>query len=367
MRRLGNVALAAFLLPLLFADAAPAAESPRPLWGPLHPGPDPVGFRVVEARDAARGDRPLQVAVWYPARPLPAGPPVTYRDYFALTVSQSDFHAPTAGEVDRAASGFVAFLSRQGIPEATGWRWMAAPMLARRDAPALGGRVPLVLVAQGNGEGAPDQAVLCEYLASHGYVVATTPSPMAITGPMKSEGEIGTRAEEQARDLQFVAHAAAKWSNVRPGGLAVVGYSFGARGALLFAIRETGTRAFVSLDGGIGTSLGRSQMEKSPLFDTAGVRAPLLHAYEEEDAFMKPDFTLLREVAHGGLELLATSGMHHVHFSTVGFAAIAFPEMAKSTHAGPGLSESLARVARAALELLDRTLAPAGAAHSVKP
>jgi dienelactone hydrolase len=363
MRRSMTAGFAAVLLSLSLVGAR-AADSPRPLWGPLRPGPDPVGFRVVEARDSERGDRPLQIAVWYPSRALPAGPPMTYRDYFALTVSQGDLHAPSAGEVDKAAAGFVAFLSRQGIPEATGWRWMAAPMLARRDAPALEGKFPLVLVAQGNGEGAPDQAVLCEYLASHGFLVATTPSPMAITGPMKSEAEIGARAQEQARDLQFLARAAAKWSNVRPDGLAVIGYSFGARGALLFAMREHGTRAFVSLDGGIGTALGRSQMEQSPLFDTAGVKAPVLHAYEEEDAFMKPDFTLLREVAHGGLELLPTSGMHHVHFSTIGFAAAAFPEVAKSTHAGEGLPESLVRVFRAALALLDRALAPAGASRS---
>jgi dienelactone hydrolase len=366
-RPTGSAWLAALLAPLLFAGGPPAADSLRPLWGPLEPGPDPVGFRIVEARDASRGGRPLQIAVWYPSRPLPAGPTMTYRDYFALTVSQADLHAPSDGEVDRKASEFVAFLVRQSIPEATGWRWLAAPMLARRDAPPLDERFPLVLVAQGNGEGAPDQAVLCEYFASHGYVVATMPSPMAITGPMKSEEEIGERAEDQARDLRFLAHAASRWPNVREKDFGVMGYSFGARGALLFAMREPGVRAFVSLDGGIGTALGRNQMEKSPLFVTSGVRAPVLHAYEKEDAFMKPDFTLLHEVAHGGLEFLPTSGMHHVHFSTIGFAAVAFPEMAKATHAGPDLRESLARVARAALQLLDRTLAPAGALPVVTP
>jgi predicted dienelactone hydrolase len=61
-------------------------------------------------------------------------------------------------------------------------QWLDAPMLAARDAPPGGGRFPLVLLEQGNGQTLRDQAPLAEYLASHGYVVATSPSPTLITG-----------------------------------------------------------------------------------------------------------------------------------------------------------------------------------------
>ena len=46
-------------------------------------------------------------------------------------------------------------------------------MHVRRDATPLQRAFPLVLIAQGNRQDAPDQAVLSEFLASHGYVVAS--------------------------------------------------------------------------------------------------------------------------------------------------------------------------------------------------
>ena len=48
-------------------------------------------------------------------------------------------------------------------------------------------------VAQGNAQTVQDQAHLAEYLASYGYVVATTPSPMLITGPLTDESQVGAR------------------------------------------------------------------------------------------------------------------------------------------------------------------------------
>ncbi len=53
---------------------------------------------------------------------------------------------------------------------------------------------------QGNQEGAIDQAVVAEYLASHGYLVVTTPSPMRRT-PMQADSEVGRAAERQALEL----------------------------------------------------------------------------------------------------------------------------------------------------------------------
>lgn len=56
---------------------------------------------------------------------------------------------------------------------------------------------------------------------------------------------------------------------------------------------------------------------------------------------MTPDFGLLRQVARGGLELVPTADLHHHHFTHLGFAAAAEPELARATGAGPGLPASL--------------------------
>jgi dienelactone hydrolase len=204
-----------------------------------------------------------------------------------------------------------------------------------------------------------DQAVLAELLASHGYAVATCPSPMNISGPMQDASEIAARAEEQAADLAFVRHELRDDVHVDASRLAVVGHSFGARGALLFAMQDRAVRALVSLDGGIGTALGRDAMEKSPLFRARGLDIPMLHAYEELDEFMTPDFALLRAVAGERLELVPTRGLRHVHFTTVGFAAAAWSDVARATGAGEGVTESLATIVSRTIERIARALAPA--------
>jgi dienelactone hydrolase len=315
-----------------------------------------VSLRVLEERDAARAGRPVQITLLLPA----AGstrPRLTYGDYLALTPREKDFGPVPEGRVDEVTRAWIDFLAERGIRGEVARGWLAAPMLGHRDGPAAEGRFPLVLVAQGNRHSAVDQAILAELLASHGYAVATSPSPMNVSGPMKDEAEIGPRAEEQAADLAFVFHRLRRERGVDAARVAVVAHSFGARGALLFAMQEKAVRALVSLDGGIGTALGRDALERSALFARAGFDIPVLHAYQELDDFMKPDFGLLRAVAGERLELLPTRGMHHAHFSSLGFAAAWSPEIARASGAGPGLADSLAAVVARTLATVAKGLA----------
>ena len=344
-----ETALAALVL------AAPAS----PLLGGVLPGPHAVAFRVLGRRDAGRRDRPVQIALWLPAREPGSKPPLAYRDYFALSLTEKELVPAAEDARAKAEAGWTSFVAERGIPEEIAARWLAAPMLARPDAAPAPGRFPLVLVAQGNGQSAMDQAVLAELLASHGYTVGSCPSPMNISGPMQDASEIAARAEEQAADLAFVLRQLERDPHVDAARLAVVGHSFGARGALLLAMQEGAVRALVSLDGGIGTGLGRDAMEGSKLFKASGLSIPLLHAYEELDDYMKPDFGLLQKVAGEHLDLLPTRGLHHVHFTTLGFAASAWPEVARATGAGPEAPESLSAVVERTLDVVTRALVPA--------
>ncbi|HZJ70276.1 MAG TPA: hypothetical protein VFF36_05040, partial [Planctomycetota bacterium] len=165
------------------------AAAPPPL--AVDPGPLPVGFTVIRKTDTSRKLNekepwPVEIGLWYPA--ASGGEPLRYRDYVALD-----------GEVE----GYRKFLRGNGVMTEAGIdAWLDAPLLARRDARARPGRFPVVLIGGGMGGALADQAVLAEHLASRGYVVATTPSPVRLGVPMESDADVLPMAQAQQRDLE---------------------------------------------------------------------------------------------------------------------------------------------------------------------
>ncbi len=277
----------------------------------LEPGPQPVGYRRAEAVD-----------LWYPA------------------------------EGDGRAMKFRDYLKRDEKSEVLD-QFIDDDVLAKADAPAQKKRFPLVLIAQGNGEDAADQAILSEYLASNGFVVASVPSPM-IAKPMTSDSEIASFAEAQADALEKARKVAVDQGLAQPKRTVVIGHSFGARAALLLTMRDPSIRALISLDGGIGTATGTSELMAARSFKKNAKLPPVMHIYEELDPFMKPDFTLLHEVRGYQLNTVQTADMHHIHFTTYGFASAAHPEVAKATNAGKRIKESVVMTALTVLDFVQR-------------
>jgi dienelactone hydrolase len=280
----------------------------------------PVGFAVLVAPDSARlaggqTARPIQIAIWYPSVSR-AGAAMTYRDYVELVAGERGALI-TAEAKAAAVADVTAPLHAHGVPDSLIDRWLNRPMVAIRGVPSRAGRFPLVLIAQGNGESPHDQVVLAELLASRGYLVATTPSPMRIAERLTDENQTGRRAQEQADDLAFTVDWMRPRTDVDPSRLAIIGHSFGVRGGLLLAMQRP-VLALVSLDGGIGTSTGFLQMRCAIPADSELRRTSILHFYEEVDPFMKPDFTLLLGLRSSERWLVHVTGMHHHHFTSLG-------------------------------------------------
>jgi|GEM_PF-266741 len=279
---------------------------------------------------------------------------MTYRDYVALTGSElNPERLADKAAADEAVEAFRSFLVTAKVTSADVTRLLATPMIAVRDAKPAKGRFPLVLIAQGNGQSAHDQAFLAEAMAAHGYIVATVPSATRISGPMKGEEEIVAKASEQADDLAYAASQVKTRAEIQQEGLAVVGHSFGARAALLFAMGQPSLRAFVSLDGGIGAKTGRGLLERSPLFDAKALKAPLLHLYEELDAFMEPDFGLIDSLDGSHRYLVKVPDVHHVHFTSAGPLLSRAPSLAKATRADSSSLRSVEAVQAATICFLD--------------
>jgi predicted dienelactone hydrolase len=164
------------LVPALLVFYSAAAQAP-PIWNGLQPGRYGAGVSVSTAGS-------LPITVWYPSSA--AGKPVTL-----------------AGFVTSAAS-FADEAGVDGLPAEIITRYASQPLFATADAPAAAGRFPLVVVAQGNQQRPLHQAVLAEYLASHGFVVVTAIST-TVTAPMKTAEDVGPAAQREAEQLEKLA------------------------------------------------------------------------------------------------------------------------------------------------------------------
>ncbi|HEY6141791.1 MAG TPA: acyl-CoA thioester hydrolase/BAAT C-terminal domain-containing protein [Thermoanaerobaculia bacterium] len=318
----------ALTIAFLAALAFPAQASSPALWAGLKAGPYAVGYVHFESGEP--------IDVWYPAGA--PGQPLTFAQYLG-----------------GRAAGMRSFLKEQGLPEESIARLLDASMFATREAVPAARPEALVLMAQGNGQDAADQAVLAEYIASHGYIVASVPSPM-IRQPMTGQSQIGSFAERQADALEAAMRRVRRILPARRERVAVIGHSFGARAALLLAMRHPQIRALISLDGGIGTSTGVAEMRAAKSFRRTARLPATLHIYEDLDAFMKPNFAFLESLRARRLRIEKAKAMHHAHFTTYGFAAAVIPEFAKVTNAGPEIQVNVAMMARKVLRFLSAEL-----------
>src|ERR1700689_5194873 len=212
------------------------------------PGPDAVGLKVVEQYDFSRSyrpvtdgwgkpnqgerARPLQTLIWYPAQKS-NGKAMTVGDYGDLLATETSF----------------------GKPELwSDWKWwiegmkptLKDSMWAVRDAPLLAGRFPVVIYAPSLSSMSWENADICEYLASHGYVVVASPDMGATSRGMTADLN-GVNA--QAQDISFLIGYAQTLPNTDMSKIAVGGFSWGGISNLFAAARDNRIDALFALDG----------------------------------------------------------------------------------------------------------------------
>ena len=221
-----------------------------------------VGLRVVQQYDYARvykdktdltsgtvasGERarPLQTLIWYPANKV-AGTPLRYDDYLRLAATEVHF-GRSAAEVDQAVAANMEE-NYANLSDAQKRTERARAMSAVRDAPAAPGKFPVVIYAPGSSSSAHENADLCEYLASHGYLVLAAASTGVHTRSINTDLE---GAEAQAADISFLTGFAGTLAQADRSHLAVVGYSFGGLANVLAAAKDDRINALVALDGSV--------------------------------------------------------------------------------------------------------------------
>ncbi|MGX4640546.1 dienelactone hydrolase family protein [Massilia sp. SYSU DXS3249] len=319
-----------FAVLVLFFPAG-AGQAASQFVFPNPSGPFAVGFKAVHQYDHARAyrsdvdaatgkryegeqARPVQTLVWYPAGA--PGKPMVYSDYLRLIGSEDDF-GRTEAQAGALADRFVrdGYLAVSGLEQ--GQAALRDPMRAQRDAGTAPGSFPVVIYAPSISAPAAENADLCEYLASHGYIVIASPSLGTRGREMASDLE---GAETHAADIAFLVRYAHTLPHADPKRLALAGYSWGGLANVLAAAKDRRIKALVDLDGSVraypelvaaAKYLSPTSLRVPMLF--AGGRPASMEALAQRG---KPASGFLNDVKHADLYKLTMYPMQHFAFSS---------------------------------------------------
>jgi len=246
---------------LLFATSSSSALAQSALSFTLPYGSHAVGFKALDQYDYSRtfGDvydetgrtrtgeraRPLQTSIWYPATTTATTARMKYGEYFTLNVAPGSLPAHDAAG-RRAAARRLAYAFN---PKDTAriQRELDATTHAARNAAPKRGSFPVIIYGPSFNAPSFENATLMEYLASHGYIVVSSPSVGAQGG--QTADAVGI--ESEARDMEFLIAFARSLPGADMSRVAVMGFSWGGIANVLVALRNPGVRAVVSLDGSI--------------------------------------------------------------------------------------------------------------------
>jgi len=215
-------------------------------------------------------------------------------------------------------------------PEQNRWRSLLKtsseiPLWAVRDAKSAKGHYPVLIYAPSGSSVSWENADLCEYLASHGYVILASPSMGVSTRAMTDDLD-GINA--QARDISFLVTYAKTLPDADLSEVAVLSWSWGGASSLFAAARDPRIDALVSMDGsmryypGLVKMAGDVHPERMTiplLFFTAENANVLedLDKYYDGPPADKVGPNVLNAWTHGDLLTVNMLGMAHPEFSSM--------------------------------------------------
>ena len=287
-------------------------------------GPYAVGLKVVQQYDHARvfrrltnelgqpesGERarPLQTLVWYPAQGTTGKAPLTVGDYAQWMATETNFgHPALSASSERRIEGLKPTLQDR--------------LRAVEDASLAPGRYPVVIYAPGASGWSWENADLCEYLASHGYVVIASNSMGRATRNMTID-MAGMNA--QAADVSYLIGYAGTLPDTDMESVAAMGFSFGGLSILAAAARDDRIDALVTLDGSM--RYYPDMVKEAGDIHPEQMAIPLL-AFTQGDISLEDQVryfpratqapNVLNEWKHGDLFAVHMLALAHVEFSAM--------------------------------------------------
>lgn len=284
------------------------------LWGNLKPGEFGVGFRAVNIYDYSRSyinaeGRPIQIAIWYPAEKSKRSTQMLFKEYLDLYLVEESLAELTEQErKDNWTSWSKSYARYKVEPE----KILDARAAAIKDAQVSKGRFPLIVYGAGSQGEAFENFILAEYLASHGFVVAASPSVGIYQHVMSSTADI-RGAEGQARDMEFILAKMHDFPSVNWNKIGLVGWSRGALSSALVQMRNYQVKAVVSLDGSLPQHEATASLSTS--YDISRMQVPYMFMVGNDEKSAALEYT--KRIKYADTYYLNFPKLVHTDFSSI--------------------------------------------------
>lgn len=260
--------------------------------------------------------RPISVSIWYPSnQKLKNAEPMKVIDYMQILKEEEEWENLPTEQILNWFYYSNTTVNQNHLKENT----ISYPKIKPAN-----GKFPVVVYAPSYQASSIENFALCEYLASNGYVVISSPSRGTETRFF--EGGTEKDMETQARDIEFLMTEIGKYPNVNVDQIATMGFSFGGLSNVLTQMRNDNMKAIVSLDGSIKYQY--NTLKKSPFYNIKQVDVPFIHMAQKEipEKVIKEDkldttlnqFEFYDSLKYSNAYQLQFNNLTHAHFSTLG-------------------------------------------------
>lgn len=261
--------------------------------------------------------RPIPISIWYPSdEDASNNDPLDVLDYMRILTEEEEW---------------------EDLPNEQVLNWFYYPnteanqihlqekTTAYPEIEPANGKFPVIIYAPSYQASSIENFALCEYLASNGYVVLSSPSRGTVNRFF--EGGTAKDMETQARDIEFLLKECGPLSYVDQEKIATMGFSFGGLSNVLTQMRDNRIKAIVSLDGSIKYQY--ETLKKSPFHNIKNVDVPFIHFSQKEiprqviiedkiDSTLNTEFEFFDELKYNEAYHFQFHNLTHSHFSTLG-------------------------------------------------
>lgn len=259
----------------------------------FEPGEYGVGFRSESITDYARSYedtyRSVQLFIWYPTKER-SQKRLQYKQYFGINdLKGKQLKSNLSNErIDALIQQEVKKLNETNKLSVKQSKYKMLRTIAQPEARVFEGNFPLLLFAPGGNTSNQLHSVICEYLASHGYIVASFASLGNEDSSRWPFNQIGLNIHIDDMAL-IINHLKRTMSQVNIDKTGLIAWSVGGVSQGIYGMKNSNVDLLISLDSGLGRVYGVDMLKASPYFDYSKFNIPYLHITGNQPEMYKVD------------------------------------------------------------------------------